>query len=409
MTHPHPPPPRAPAVALFFVRRLRRALWCAAIPFFATAGTAATLADFGHENMTVNGKAALGVRPAVIILLDLANSGTFSHPSSYYGEYVFNPSNTTTAGVRSANGFLLANSHGRFSIAPAGVGIVGPVQLSDSDRMAALGDDVKKAGLAINAAALAGFNFAPFDSDGNGRVTTDELLILIFDNSSTEDSGAARAANPTGLNPDTTFNAFTPPGSSVSMLVHTVILTQNVSFATLCHELIHLLGAKDLYGIWGQKTCYGGKYTVMSCTILEPADLATQEFNTFHLDAWHKMQLGWVEPRIREISASVVETITAAQSPTATDAPVILYDPAHGTDEFFLLEYRTNQINTGSLGYEDDLPSNGLCIWHVVHDGNKNLIEWENIGQSVWLAGQPLLGRGQDSRMAWTSATITPP
>jgi M6 family metalloprotease-like protein len=272
---------------------LQPAAWCAAMFFSATPGTAATLADFGHGNMKVNGKAALGVRPAVIILLDLANTGTFSHPSSYYSDYVFNPNNATTAGVRSVNGYLLANSHGRFSIAPAGVGIVGPVQLSASDRMAALGNDVMRAGLAINAAALAGFNFAPFDSNGNGQITTDELLILIFDNSSTADSGAARSANPTGLNPNNTLSAFTPPGSSVSMLMNVVILTQSVSFATLCHELCHLLGAKDLYGIWNQ-TCHGGNYTLMSCTITNPDDLFT-----YHLDAWHKMQLGWVEPRIR--------------------------------------------------------------------------------------------------------------
>jgi hypothetical protein len=47
-----------------------------------------------------------------------------------------------------------------------------------------------------------------------------------------------------------------------------------------------------------------------------------------------------------------------------------------------------------SGGYEDNVPSNGLGIWHILHDANKNLIEFANVGQSVWLEGQPSLQRG---------------
>jgi hypothetical protein len=139
----------------------------------------------------------------------------------------------------------------------------------------------------------------------------------------------------------------------------------------------------------------------MSCTITVADDRAS-----YQLDAWHKLQLGWLEPRIRSLTAGGVETVPATQSP-ATDAPVILYDPARGVSEFFLVEYRTSTSPWGA-GYEDNLPSNGLGIWHVVHDANKNLQEWANVGQSVWLEGQPDLQRGEDNHLLWTGSTTTP-
>lgn len=364
---------------------------------FSADSRAATLEDFGYQNMKVNGKPALGARPLLVILLDLANTGSFAHSSDYYDNLVFNPFNTNSAGLRSVNGFILVNSHARFSLARAGAGLIGPLQLPADQRTKALTNDLMRAGYAITAASLAGFNFAQFDDDSDGRITSDELLVLIFDNVNQNDSGASRWANPNGMGAD-----FTPAGSPVSISMSVGLMTQRVSFATLCHEMSHVLGTKDLYGVWNV-TCHNFEYTLMSCTISGADDMFS-----YGLDAWHKLQLGWVEPRIRSLTAGGVETVPAAQSTAVTDAPIILYDPARDTSEFFLVEYRTSTSPWGA-GYEDDLPSNGLGIWHVIHDANKNLIEITNVGQSVWLEGQPSLQRGENTNMLWTSSTTTPP
>ena len=178
-------------------------------------------------------------------------------------------------------------------------------------------------------------------------------------------------------------------------------MTQRVSFATLCHELSHVLGTRDLYGLWNI-TCHNNQYTLMSCTITNPDDM-----RSYHLDAWHKLQLGWIEPRIRSLSDGGIESIPAAQS-LAADGPVILHDPARGPSEFFLVEYRSRTSPWG-IEYEDSLPSEGLGVWHVVHDADKNLMDWANVGQSVWLEGQPALQRGQDTNLLWTANTTTPP
>lgn len=364
--------------------------------FSANAQTV-TLEDFGYQNMKVNGHPALGARPLLTILLDLADTGTFAHDNAYYDNLVFNPFNTNAAGVRSVNGFMLVNSHARFSLARAGAGLLGPLSLPAEERTQAITNDIMRGGFALVAATRAGFDFAPFDENADGRITSDELILLIFDNLNQADSGAARWANTAGIN----GGEFTPPGSPVAFKMEVAQMTQRVSFATLCHELSHVLGTKDLYGIWNV-TCHSLGYTLMSCTIRGADDMSS-----YGLDSWHKMQLGWVEPRIRSLATGGVETVTAAQSLEATDAPIILYNPARGPREFFLIEYRTRTSPWGS-GYEDDLPSSGLGIWHVVHDANKNLMQWVGVGQSVWLEGQPNLQRGADADMLWTGNTTTP-
>jgi M6 family metalloprotease-like protein len=297
--------------------------------------------------------------------------------------------------VTSVNGFMLVNSHGRFHLNRAGTGLLGPLSLPTDERTKSLTNDIMRGGFAIVAAQRAGFDFAQFDENADGRVTSDELLLLIFDNLTQNDSGAARWANTAGIAGD-----FTPPESTVSFGMSVALMTQRVSFATLCHDLSHVLGTKDLYGIWNV-TCHGNGYTVMSCTIT-----AADDMRISHMDPWHKLQLGWLEPRIRSLTDGGVEGVAATQAP-ATDAPVILYDPARATSEFFLVEYRTS-TSPWDASYEDSLPSNGLGIWHVVHDANKNLMEWVNVGQSVWLEGMPNLQRAQDANMLWTSGTTTP-
>lgn len=360
------------------------------------AGAQVTLADFGYQNMRVNGNLAIGARPTLVILLDLANTGTFAHDNAYYDNLVFNVFNTNSAGLRSVNGFMLVNSHARFSLTRAGPGLIGPLPLPADQRAKALTNDNMRAGFAITAAVNAGVNFVPYDANGDGRITSDEVSVFLFDNINPNPQGAARWANPNGVEQQV---AFTPAGSTKSFSLRVGLMAERVGFGTLCHEFSHAaLNTVDLYGA----SNYNNGCTIMSGTIGLPDDMVT-----FGLDAWHKLQLAWVEPRIRSLPAGGVETVAAAQSLTATDAPVILYDPARGTKEFFLVEYRTSTSPWGA-GYEDNLPSNGLGIWHIVHDANNNLFQLAVGNPSVWLKGQPNLQRGNDANLLWTSNTTTP-
>jgi hypothetical protein len=86
----------------------------------------------------------------------------------------------------------------------------------------------------------------------------------------------------------------------------------------------------DLYGSWGRNDRLNDHLTVMG-----PSD-----FTACYLDPWHRMQLGWVEPRIASLRSGGITNIPAAQMGDPT-APLLLYDPSRGLNEYWLLEYRT--------------------------------------------------------------------
>lgn len=360
---------------------------------------AATLEDFGYANLKAIDQLSIGTRPTLVILLDLANTGTFAHTVTEYDNLVFNPLNNTAAGLRSVNGFLTVNSHGKFRINRAGPGILGPLAIPADQRTKAATNDFMRGAFAIGAAINASFDFAPFDANNDGQIQNKEISIIIIDNLNPNPQGTTKWLNPDGKEGE----PFTPSGSTKSIALRAAFVAQRVGFATLCHEFSHAaMNTEDLYGGGNQVVCFNNLYTLMSCTIGANDDLVT-----VHLDAWHKMQLGWVEPRIRSITAGGVEAISAAQLFNSTDAPVILYDPARGTKEFFLLEYRTSSSSTGGE-YEDNLPSNGLGVWHVIHNDSRTLFTMPGTFQSVWLEGQPNLQVATDTNQLWTADTTTP-
>jgi len=82
--------------------------------------------------------------------------------------------------------------------------------------------------------------------------------------------------------------------------------------------------------------------------------------------------MGWNEPRIVSIAQGGSFYIPAAQNGDPT-APIILYDPRRGAGEFFILEYRTANRASGS-GYDFEVKSNGLFLWHIHQDASHELI-----------------------------------
>src|SRR5207245_1643687 len=68
----------------------------------------AQLSSFGYGRMTMNGAPALGGRPLVVMLSQYEGFPALTHDAAYFDQLVFNYSR------KSANGFFLENSHGRF-------------------------------------------------------------------------------------------------------------------------------------------------------------------------------------------------------------------------------------------------------------------------------------------------------
>src|ERR1019366_297732 len=109
------------------------------------------------------------------------------------------------------------------------------------------------------------------------------------------------------------------------------------------------------------------------------------------------------------MAAGGVVTIPAAQAGDPT-SPVILYDPAHGTSEFWIIEYRTQTSPYGS-GYDANVayfaPSTnryGLAVWHIQQDSNYNLIT--TVSNQVTLGRQPADWNEGPPNLKWGASTL---
>jgi M6 family metalloprotease-like protein len=294
---------------------------------------------FGFNNMR-----AAGTRPLLVILVQDPGMPRLAHDASYYDRLIFGPLGGGRPEDRSVIGYYAEVSNGNFLWTRAGV--VGPLTIEFSSR-----DEGQMRSTAVKQAGeVGGVDYARFDRNGDGAVTPDELGVLVI------------IQWPVA---QTSFHTVSVGGKSVRVGVSGVGDRPNLNI--LCHELSHQLGTLDLYGRWGVD-CLNSGLTLMSC-ILGGAD----EVRSVHLDAWHKMQLGWVQPRIRDIRTPGFELLEAPQVASrqglSNESPILLYDPARGTSEFFLLEYRSRTARGGS--YDADVGSTGLAIWQVRQDSAK--------------------------------------
>lgn len=354
---------------------------------------AQTLDEFGYNRMQVNGKEARGHRPLLVILAEHEGYPALAHDRDYYDNLIFNYFATDDSGqpMRNLNGYYLVNSNGRFSWTRAGAGTYGPFKFKNADLSEKAGTKGQpRQALALKAAAQAGFNFADYDDNGDGHITNDELCVLVIENL-TVDGAANRGTEPACVRPD---------GSTVDACLAIAIAGHQASLMSMCHELAHSLGALDLYG-GDQNQNY--EYTLMGSTIYKMADV----MRTYHLDPWHKIQLGWVEPKIHSLDSPGSDIIGAAEL-VEGDEPVILYSPTRGPNEYYLLEYRTNNRPEGA-GYDASVPGSGLVVWHIKTDDNKfpitlpNQTVPGNLDYAVFINGAKTFSRGTGT--PWPSSS----
>ncbi|MEF9438681.1 MAG: M6 family metalloprotease domain-containing protein, partial [Candidatus Mariimomonas ferrooxydans] len=223
---------------------------------------------------------------------------------------------------------------------------------------------------AVAAADAAGFNFAPYDQDGDCYVD----VINIVHHGSGEEAGGSpstdiwshrwslSAAQFWGRS---NYGAFTTNDSDAACpggyIVNDYVIQPEIlwggrqTMGVFAHEYGHALGLPDLYdtdgsseGIGNWSLMAGGSWNYVSVPGDRPA----------HADAWCKYNLGWVTPTL--VTGTLTnEPITEA----ATTADV--YQLLSGTpmsDEYFLVENR--QLS----GFDAGLPGPGLLIWHIDGD-----------------------------------------
>jgi immune inhibitor A len=203
-------------------------------------------------------------------------------------------------------------------------------------------------------------DFSRFDGDGDGEV--DGVLVI-----------HAGPGYEVTLNPDDMRShkwALTTPMSVDGVSVRTYTMEAEFvsapgdsTIGVFCHEFGHVLGLPDLYdrdessqGLGDWSLMASGAWNGPSLNGARPA----------HPDAWCKAHLGWLTP-----IAPAADTVGATIPQAETNAVAYkLTNSSMPTGEYFLVE------NRAQAGFDNYLPSAGLCIYHVDDTQTSNDNEW---------------------------------
>jgi M6 family metalloprotease-like protein len=360
-----------------------------------------TLADFGHGYLLERGRPAIGSRPLLVILAEYTDDGTGEwpsiaslHPREYYDGLAFGtptPPFSTSDPINpgSLTQYFRECSSGRFTPTRAqGGGLIGPFIMGpfpnpDPGLEVTAQQVITAAGRAFPDV------FIGTDTDLNRDVTADELLILIIHNFTGYGPGN-RANAPATV----TKHAPLVPDEQVTVTVLVAGDGTETPFYQIAHELSHSLGTIDLYGSGNENQLL---------TLMSSYSFTSDNQVPVHLDAWHKIALGWCEPRIQQLRASAAPIIVGEISAQRPDGAVILWDPSRWTGEYFILERRTP---TGvNQAYDSGVSGDGLLIWRfragevpvVTHLGAP---DGEPGGNGVWRPGQSFV-------LPWNDQTST--
>ncbi|MCQ6563979.1 hypothetical protein [Paenibacillus mendelii] len=351
-----------------------------------------SLAEFGHGTVKQEGRSATGGRPLLIVLGEYSNFPAFDtvHSLQYYELLGFgNPaspfSTENPVNPASLREYFRENSNGRFWFDR--VGIIGPIQLGVYSGANDPGPEARSAGILSRVAALAPEMFINADKNQDQHVGFDELCVVLFENI-TNAQPANRINNPIHVSGDSW---------SGTVQVHVAGAGPLTPFYQIAHELSHSLGTVDMYNT-GQ-----GHYYL---TLMSGYDFYANDQGTVHLDIWHKLVLGWAEPRPFQLLPR-----GTAEVREGADGAILLWDETRRADEYFLIERRRS--NSPSLKYELSFPGDGVLIWHVQqgvgngveHLGAPNLTPG---GSGVWGPGEqtPLL-HWSDGQSTGVRITVT--
>jgi M6 family metalloprotease-like protein len=275
-------------------------------------------------------------------------------------------------------------SYGVFTVAAGPGGVVNWKTVSNTHDyygtdVDSSGDDAWPGDLvyeAVTAADAAGFNFAPYDQDGDCYV---DVVNIIHQGSGQEASGTSTdiwshrwslsSAQSWGRSHYGVYTTNDSCSAGGFIKVNDYVIQPEIlwggmqTMGVFAHEYGHALGLPDLYdtdyssnGIGNWSLMAGGSWNYVTTSGDRPA----------HMDAWCKYKLGWVTPT--QVSGTLTnEPITQASS-TADVYQLLSGSPSSG-GEYFLVE------NRQKAGFDQGLPGAGLLIWHIDESKTSNTEE----------------------------------
>lgn len=190
-------------------------------------------------------------------------------------------------------------------------------------------------------------DFSRYDNDGDGRL---DALMIIHTGPGAEFSGDPNDiwSHKWSVNPAQSRDGITISG--YAMMPEYWSAPGDITIGVFAHELGHVFGLPDLYDTDGSSRGLG-RWSLMAYGSWN----GSLGRSPAHVDAWCRMQLGFVTPVTPATSA------TGALIPQVEHNPTIyrLWDGGVPGSEYFLVE------NRQKVGFDAGLPSSGLLIWHI--------------------------------------------
>ncbi|RIE03474.1 M6 family metalloprotease domain-containing protein [Cohnella faecalis] len=222
-------------------------------------------------------------------------------------------------------------------------------------------------------------NFASYDTNGNGAISNDELhivTILAGYEESYGDTNLTAWGVTWSLSDE---NSATLDGKIICNEFKGGKYTQQgerhgnhrATIGILVHELGHMLGLPDLYDYDSSSTGVG-QHSLMAFGSW--ASLTGEYIGTTptHMDAWSKVQLGFVDPLIAKPASNTPYTLKSI----STGGYNVVKLPTSVPEQYFLIENRQKE------GYDASLTVNGgIAIWQiddtqpVNSDDNRRLVD----------------------------------
>jgi immune inhibitor A len=302
--------------------------------------------------------------------------------------------NSLFSGAKSMAAYYKENSYSKFTVDAGPSGVGGWYTATNNHDYYgsndSSGNDVHPAELvieAVRAADAAGFNFAPYDQDGDGYV---DVVAIAHQGTDEAETGNATDIwshswdlNSAQAYGDGTGEVVTNDGVKVNAYIIQPEKTSTDTLTTIgvfCHEYGHALGLSDFYD-YGYDSEGLGDWTLMAGGSWGGNNGDTPA----HIDAWGKIFLGWVTP-------TVARHQTGVSVPAVESNPTIYKIAATGPTgkEYFLIENRQR------TGFDVSLPGAGLLVYHVDDSQTSNDNQWYPglpAGLHYWVALEQADGR----------------
>lgn len=282
-----------------------------------------------------------GTHRLLVVLVDTADTPwPKGYEPSRFKELLFARS------AASLREYYRENSYGAFDLTGE---VVGPVRAPGrmADYTFQMGDknDRVRALVAFAARAAADkVKLSSFDVfDTRGRKGADGVLdhlLIVY---------AEKTGDPQGFSPIWPHRATTELSAGGLAIQSYLVLNHGAPLGVYAHEFGHDLGLPDLYD-----RDYSSHGAGSWCTMAAGA-WPGGGTKPLHLSAWAKARLGWLTPTVVSEAKPNVRIPSSSEKPFALKLPIGAIDAR----EYFLLENRRR------VGFDAELPAEGLIIWHI--------------------------------------------